>query len=134
MTVLQRALVWLRLRKRHLAVDANVLAALKAVAERERCSPSAAAAALLRQALMRQRLLYRHVDAWQQLSPREQEVTALVCLDYTNRQIAMRLVLSEETVKSHVSSTLAKFRLRNRQELRRALSEWDFSGCHGDRD
>ncbi|MBE3117956.1 MAG: helix-turn-helix transcriptional regulator [Candidatus Atribacteria bacterium] len=39
---------------------------------------------------------------WQSLSPREQEVTALACRGYTNRQIAARLGVSAETVKTHV--------------------------------
>jgi DNA-binding NarL/FixJ family response regulator len=36
------------------------------------------------------------------LSEREQEAAALICLGYTNREIAFRLVIFE-TVKSRVS-------------------------------
>ena len=46
---------------------------------------------------------------WESLSPREQEVAALVCLGYTNKQVAERLVISPETVKSHLRNALIKF-------------------------
>jgi DNA-binding NarL/FixJ family response regulator len=40
--------------------------------------------------------------------------------------MATRLVLSQETVKTHVRNVLQKFKLRNRSELRYALADWDF--------
>ncbi|MGW2415265.1 response regulator [Streptomyces tubercidicus] len=46
-------------------------------------------------------------DALSGLSPREREVLGLIRAGLTNRQIARRLHLSEETVKSHVSGLLA---------------------------
>jgi DNA-binding CsgD family transcriptional regulator len=63
---------------------------------------------------------------WDALSVREQEVTALTCLGYTNRQIAGRLGIAEETVKTHVKNALVKFGLHGKAELRRVLEEWDF--------
>ncbi len=54
-------------------------------------------------------------------------MAALLCLNYTNRQVAARLGLSPETVKTHTRNLLAKFQLRTRAELRRALADWDFS-------
>ena len=63
---------------------------------------------------------------WESLSPREQEVAALVCLGYTNKQVAERLVISPETVKSHLRNALIKFDLSTRSELRMALQDWDF--------
>ena len=65
-------------------------------------------------------------ECWGRLSWREQEVTALTCLGYTNRQMASRLRLSEETVKTYMSKSLAKFNLHSKAELRLALSTWDF--------
>jgi DNA-binding CsgD family transcriptional regulator len=61
------------------------------------------------------------------LSPREQQVAALVCLNYSNAQIAARLNISQSTVKTHVSNALRKFGLQRRTDLRLALAEWDFS-------
>ena len=68
-----------------------------------------------------------HWKRWQTLTPREQQVAALVCLNHTSRQIAALLVISPETVKTHVGNLLRKFGLPTRQELRQALAGWDFS-------
>jgi DNA-binding NarL/FixJ family response regulator len=51
------------------------------------------------------------------LTPREREIADLVAAALSNRQIAARLVLSERTVESHVSSILAKLGLANRTEI-----------------
>jgi DNA-binding CsgD family transcriptional regulator len=74
---------------------------------------------------------YRSVEElwplWESLSPREQEVAALTCLGYTNRQIAARLSLSPETIKTHVRNLLVKFDLKRKADLRHILASWDFS-------
>ncbi len=67
------------------------------------------------------------LNQWETLSPRERDVAALVCLDYTNKEIAIRLHISPETVKSYLSNVLIKFTLRSRAELRITLKHWDFS-------
>jgi DNA-binding CsgD family transcriptional regulator len=85
------------------------------------------AADLLSEALLRRQEEERKLEYWRSLSPREQEVVALVCLNYTNRQIAERLVISPETVKTHVANVLHKFGLRRRGDLRQYLDNWDFS-------
>jgi len=64
---------------------------------------------------------------WESLTPREQEVTALICLGYTNGQMAFRLGITEAGVKFHVHNVLAKFGAEKRAELRRTLAGWDFS-------
>jgi DNA-binding CsgD family transcriptional regulator len=75
---------------------------------------------------------YRSVEElwpiWESLSPREQDVTALTCLGLTNRQIAARLVLSPDTVKTHIRNVLIKFALNSKGDLRHILAGWDFSG------
>jgi NarL family two-component system response regulator LiaR len=50
------------------------------------------------------------------LSPREREVLAELARGRSNRQLARSLTLSEETVKSHVSSILAKLNLTDRTQ------------------
>jgi NarL family two-component system response regulator LiaR len=50
------------------------------------------------------------------LSPRELEVLAALARGRSNRQIARGLSISEETVKAHVSSVLAKLRLADRTQ------------------
>ncbi len=50
------------------------------------------------------------------LSLREQEVLEQLAGGDTNREIASTLMISEETVKSHVSSILSKLGLENRTQ------------------
>jgi DNA-binding NarL/FixJ family response regulator len=66
-------------------------------------------------------------ERWQNLSNRQQEITALICLGYSNKQIAARMGITTETVKTHVKNTLVKFHLNGKLELQKALKEWDFS-------
>lgn len=64
---------------------------------------------------------------WQALTEREQQVAALVCLQLSTNQIATRLQIAPETVRSHVHNILTKMGLPNRVALRQLLGDWDFS-------
>ena len=113
--------------RRSFQFDEGLVESLQDLAEREKRSPSEIAASLLSEALLERQTLETHFQQWHSLSRREQEITALISLDYTNRQIAAELNISPETVKSHVRNILYKFNARSKQELRQALSQWDFS-------
>lgn len=58
----------------------------------------------------------RQAIAFKDLSDREMEVLALVAKGKSNIEIARELVLSEKTVRNHVSAILAKLDLSNRIE------------------
>src|SRR6266498_3109122 len=66
-------------------------------------------------------------NRWLSLSAREQDVAALACLGYTNREIGSRLHISPETVKVRLQKALNKFDVTTRSQLKMILEDWDFS-------
>ena len=100
---------------------------LEELADRSHIPRQQAAQDLLRSALADQRIAEAHLDRWRALTPRQQQVAALACLNFTNRQIAARLGISPQTVKSHMRNLLHSFGLQSKAELRETLADWDFS-------
>lgn len=114
-------------RPRKYALDASIQPMLESLAERQQRSPDEVVSNLVEEAISR-----RQVDAdlwrrWQSLSPREQQVAALTCLNYTNPQIAARLGVAVETVRTHTRNAQMKFNVNSKSDLRVLLSDWDFS-------
>jgi LuxR family transcriptional regulator, maltose regulon positive regulatory protein len=64
----------------------------------------------------------------ERLTPREQEVLALVAAGLTNGQIAAQLVISVETAKKHVGNLCAKLCVSNRTEAAARARELDLLG------
>lgn len=131
MSILEEILRWLGLLPRtepmRFKLDAAYDDQLHELAEVERRPAEEVAAELLMGALDERRQAERNLARWRALSPREQQVAALICLNYTGRQIAAQLQISPETVKTHTRNLLNKFELRTRTELRAVLADWDFS-------
>jgi len=109
------------------SLDLAVLDEVRALAENQGCAQEEMIVRLLRQALHTRRREGQTYRAWESLSLREKQVAAMVCAGMTGRQIAARLVLSPETIKTHVRHVLAKFGLNSRQAFRNLLADWDFS-------
>lgn len=57
------------------------------------------------------------------LTPREYQVLELVALGLTNKEIAVRLVISENTVSSHLRCILDKLHMNNRVQAALWLQE-----------
>ncbi|MFN7037149.1 MAG: response regulator transcription factor [Bellilinea sp.] len=113
--------------QRTFALDARLEQSLRQLADQEKRPPEEILQALIEAGLQYRRQSEEAWQRWKLLTPREQEVAALVCLGYTNRQIAARLGVTPDTIKTHVRNLLVKFNLRQRSDLRERLAGWDFS-------
>jgi DNA-binding NarL/FixJ family response regulator len=51
------------------------------------------------------------------VTPREKEVLSLICNGFSNKEIAAKLSISEQTVKNYVSALMEKSRTRSRTQL-----------------
>jgi DNA-binding NarL/FixJ family response regulator len=54
---------------------------------------------------------------WDELTPREEEIARQVARGYKNREIALRMAISEATVKAHLTQVFRKLDLRGRTRL-----------------
>jgi DNA-binding NarL/FixJ family response regulator len=82
------------------------------------CSPRMAAVLVRRVAVL---AASRVPDQSAHLTPREQQVVALIVDGLSNRQIARRLSIEIATVKNHVHNILGKLAARSRKEVAAAI-------------
>jgi DNA-binding CsgD family transcriptional regulator len=82
---------------------------------------------LLWSAVAHRRSAVEYLQPWDKLTPREKQVAALACLGYTNQEMAERMVISGNTVKTHVRHVLRKFNVTSKSELGQVLAGWDFA-------
>lgn len=113
--------------RRSFAWDGELLVSLERLARYRGFTPRETAADMLERELKSVEMDRKIRLKWQTLTEREQQVAALVCLQYRTNQIATRLQIAPETVRSHVHNTLTKMGLPNRIALRQLLGDWDFS-------
>ncbi len=113
--------------RRYFELDEALHTALMNLADLEGRPAAEVQADLLADALVRRQTHDELWQRWQKLSPREQDVSAFTCLGYTNRQIAEKLGISEDTVKWNVRRVLVKFDIRSKSVLQMRLGGWDFS-------
>ena len=129
MSLLHSLLRWLGLRqagKRTFTLDDELLEHVQRLAEEEQIPTDQALSDLLAGAVNRRNQFQELADLWQTLSAREQQAVALVCLNYTYRQIGARLHVSSDSVKTYMHKAYTKLGVRDRGELRQKLAGWDF--------
>ena len=56
-------------------------------------------------------------SSYENLTERELQVLHMVGLGYTNKEIAEKLYISENTIKKHITNILSKLDMRNRKDL-----------------
>ncbi|HEX6303980.1 MAG TPA: helix-turn-helix transcriptional regulator, partial [Anaerolineales bacterium] len=64
---------------------------------------------------------------WTTLTDREQQVVALCCLEYSDREIADILDIAYGTARTHLYNAIHKLGISKKSELRVLLENWDFS-------
>lgn len=131
MSIWHRFLYWIGLRSdpgpRKYEVSAPLQVSLTTLAQHEGRPEHELFPDILAAGLTQYSTQDRTWKKWESLTPREQEVTALVCLGFTNRQMAARMSITEAGVKFHLGNVYAKFKVKNRAKLRQILAGWDFS-------
>jgi DNA-binding NarL/FixJ family response regulator len=55
-------------------------------------------------------------EAFPELTPREQEVLELIAEGYKNREIAEKLVISDKTVRNHITNIFSKLQVADRAQ------------------
>ncbi len=108
------------------AIEADLLPLIETLADEENTTVEHMAYELLYSAALQRRTDLHNLRQWQELTPREQQTAAFVCLGCTNQQIAGLMVISPNTVKTHIRSIYAKFSVNSKAELQQALAGWDF--------
>lgn len=98
----------------------------KRLAKEQRRRQDEVTAGLLNMAANQQDAVEFQMRCFRELTPREQDVTALTCLRYRNAEIAARLGISVNTVSTHIRHVSGKFGLHGKAELRRFFGGLDF--------
>lgn len=104
-----------------LEVSPQLSARLRRAARAQDQTPEALVAELLTRGLEQEALRLQVEAALRALTSREQDVVWLAARGYTNRRIAESLVISSETVKTHVRHVLDKLGVRSKAEMRLLL-------------
>lgn len=113
--------------KRRYHVDLDMAAYLQELAVEQDSDPEQVAKEIFEKGIATHFQNEHLHQIWEHLTPREQEVAALVCLGYTNKEISEKLMISPNTVKSHISHAMSKFGAGKRAEIQLLLEGWDFS-------
>lgn len=108
-------------------VDPNLLPLIKNIAHREGLTIPETLNQLLSFAVGEQHFVDENLALWELLTDREKETAAFTCLGYTNHEIAQKMTISPNTVKTHLRNVLQKFNINSKAELQLLLASWDFN-------
>lgn len=107
-------------------LDDELVKSLQMLADQELRNEDELAADLINDAFSRRAAVQDLLSRWYNLTAREQQVAWMLCNNYTSGEIAAELVISSNTVKSHIHKILLKFNVHSRNELRLLLADFDF--------
>ena len=93
--------------QKHFAIE-YLVTAIRAVAEGHVWMPPAIQAAIVQQ---------ESPGAAKRLTSRESQIVRCVAMGMRNSEVAQRLAVTENTVKTHLSNIFEKLKIRDRQEL-----------------
>ena len=97
------------------------------MAAEEDCSAEQLAHDLLDEGIRRRQTADAWLEVWHTLTPREKQAAGLICLGYTNDEMALQMSISPNTVKTHVKKILMQFKVSSKADLRELLEDWDFT-------
>lgn len=101
--------------------DAELVKELHLAANAQRKRPEELLTELVARGLEKSAVRQELEDGLETLTPKEREVLRLIVRGLTNRQIADRLFVTSETVKTHVRHILVKLRVDSKVSLRLLL-------------
>ncbi len=107
-------------------LDRKLFAHLSYLAAQQRIPLDELVDTMLKQNVTERYTAVANLQLWEGLTPREKQVAALTCLGYTNEEIAEQMVISHNTVKTHMRNVLGKCDVSSKVELQQVLSGWDF--------
>ena len=108
-------------------VDSNLIPLIEDIAKEEGLSISETVNRLLSFAIGEHHATNDNLFRWDSLTPRQQDTAAFACLGYSNMEIAQKMSISVNTVKTHLRQVLQTFAAGTKGELQMLLASWDFS-------
>ena len=108
-------------------VDSNLIPLIEDIAKEEGLSISETVNRLLSFAIGEHHATNDNLFRWESLTPRQQDTAAFACLGYSNMEIAQKMSITVNTVKTHLRQVLQTFAAGTKGELQMLLASWDFS-------
>ncbi|MEM9774388.1 MAG: helix-turn-helix transcriptional regulator [Chloroflexota bacterium] len=110
-----------------LTIDQTLWQEVQRLAREDNTSAQEAAHHLIRSAIRERQAAEKWLTVWENLPPREKETVACICIGLSNQAIGERMIITQNTVKTHVRNVFSRFGVRSKVELRELLADWDFS-------